>query len=179
MKVALLTTDQKNAIVGKAYDSVQLFAPFQDCDGNWCISVEEVNQCTNASCMFVKELPLIDYIAKPINLAGNVNFDKQNGLALSSIAFYDDKLVLFRANETKLEMLVSELDNTGTTHLNNTLGIINKANYNVIYLERSMGWFKVVYADNSTGQLHINQFTPTEQKTFGQAALYFMNLLNP
>jgi hypothetical protein len=41
------------------------FNPIQDADDNWVISVEEISQCENEECMWVKELPLIPYIPKP------------------------------------------------------------------------------------------------------------------
>jgi len=47
MKVRQLTTEQKNTLLGQSYDGVQYFNPTLDADGNWFISNEEVNGCTN------------------------------------------------------------------------------------------------------------------------------------
>jgi hypothetical protein len=61
MKVYKLTTEQKEALNGQTYDSVQYFNPTLDADGNWFISIEEVNGCTNELLQWVKDLPLITY----------------------------------------------------------------------------------------------------------------------
>jgi hypothetical protein len=63
MKVRQLTAEQKDALVGQTYDGVQFFNPTLDADGNWFISVEEVNGCTheNGAFEWIHELPLIPY----------------------------------------------------------------------------------------------------------------------
>ena len=61
MNVYKLTTEQKNALIGQTYDGVQYFNPTLDADGNWFISIEEVNQCTNQLFQWVKDLPAINY----------------------------------------------------------------------------------------------------------------------
>ena len=58
MTVALLTEQQKDSLVGVEYAPDSFFNPIQDANGNWIISLEEVNQC---SIEWVKELPLIEY----------------------------------------------------------------------------------------------------------------------
>ena len=58
MTVALLTTEQKDSLVGVQYAPDSYFNPIQDIQGQWIISLEEVNQC---SIEWVKELPLIEY----------------------------------------------------------------------------------------------------------------------
>ena len=58
MTVALLTTEQKDSLVGVQYAPDSYFNPIQDMHGQWIISLEEVNQC---SIEWVKELPLIEY----------------------------------------------------------------------------------------------------------------------
>ena len=57
-QVALLTEQQKDSLVGVEYAPDSFFNPIQDKNGNWIISLEEVNQC---SIEWVKELPLIEY----------------------------------------------------------------------------------------------------------------------
>jgi len=64
MKVGLLTIEQKEELVGQLYAPVSYFNPIQDADDNWVISQEEMNQCCNDNFLWVKELPLIDYIPK-------------------------------------------------------------------------------------------------------------------
>ena len=56
-QVALLTEQQKDSLVGVEYAPDSFFNPIQDKNGNWIISLEEVNQC---SIEWVKELPLIE-----------------------------------------------------------------------------------------------------------------------
>ena len=58
MTVALLTTEQKDELIGQLYAPDSYFNPIQDKHGQWIISLEEVNQC---SIEWVKELPLIEY----------------------------------------------------------------------------------------------------------------------
>jgi len=57
-----LTEEQKDLLVGQTWDGVQFFNPNQDADGNWFISVEEVNGCTHQGANeWIHELPLITY----------------------------------------------------------------------------------------------------------------------
>ena len=41
-----LTIEQKDQLVGQTWDGVQYFNPTQDADGNWFVSIEEVQGCT-------------------------------------------------------------------------------------------------------------------------------------
>ena len=66
--VGLLTIDQYNQIVGQMYDEDSYFNPVQDADDNWIISTEEINFCTNPEFIWVKDLPLIEYKPKQIDL---------------------------------------------------------------------------------------------------------------
>ena len=61
MKVYKLTTEQKEALIGQTYDGLQYFNPVLDADGNFFISIEEVNQCINELFQWVKDLPIITY----------------------------------------------------------------------------------------------------------------------
>ena len=57
-----LTTEQKDLLIGQTWDGVQYFNPTQDADGNWFISNEEVNGCTNEGVNeWIDELLEIDY----------------------------------------------------------------------------------------------------------------------
>ena len=62
--VYLLTIEQKDQIVGQWYAPDSYFNPIQDANDNWIISVEEVDQCVNPDFLWVKDLPLIEYIPK-------------------------------------------------------------------------------------------------------------------
>jgi hypothetical protein len=60
MEVHLLIYEQAQSLIGIQFMPDNYFNPIQDADGNWIISIEEVNQC---SIDWVKELPLINYNA--------------------------------------------------------------------------------------------------------------------
>jgi hypothetical protein len=65
MIVHLLTEQQKNLLIGKYYFSNTLFNPIQDNNNNWIISQEEVLNAIYENVLWVKDLPTIEYIAKP------------------------------------------------------------------------------------------------------------------
>lgn len=65
MKVGLLTLEEKKTIKGQLYAPDCFFNPLQDINDNWIISTQEMNDCVVEEFMWVKELPLIDYIPKP------------------------------------------------------------------------------------------------------------------
>ena len=59
MIVAQLTQEQTESLKGVEVITGSYFNPIQDKNGNWIISLEEVDQC---SIEWVKELPLIEYV---------------------------------------------------------------------------------------------------------------------
>jgi hypothetical protein len=63
MKVRQLTAEQKDLLNGQMWNNQAYFNPTQDANGNWFISVEEVNGCTheNGAFEWIHELPLIAY----------------------------------------------------------------------------------------------------------------------
>lgn len=63
MNVYKLTTEEKDLLIGQKWDNEQYFNPTLDADGNWFISIEEVNGCTheNGSFEWIHDLPLIPY----------------------------------------------------------------------------------------------------------------------
>ena len=63
--VGLLTIEQKDQLLGQVYTADSYFNPIQDINNNWVISVEEMSNCVNESLMWVKDLSLIEYTAKP------------------------------------------------------------------------------------------------------------------
>jgi hypothetical protein len=63
--VGLLTVEQKESLVGVKYTDDSYYNPIQDINDNWVISTEEMIYTTNPDTMWVKDLDLIDYIAKP------------------------------------------------------------------------------------------------------------------
>lgn len=66
--VGLLTELQKDELVGQLYTDDSYFNPIQDASDNWIISVEEMEFCTVEQFMWVKDLPLIEYVPKVIDL---------------------------------------------------------------------------------------------------------------
>lgn len=62
--VGLLTEEQHNDLIGMQYTEDSFFNPITDASDNWVISVEEMEFCTNERVMWVKELPLIEYVPK-------------------------------------------------------------------------------------------------------------------
>jgi hypothetical protein len=63
--VGLLTKVQKNELVGVYYSADSIYNPIQDINNNWIISVEEMQSTSNPDTMWVKDLELIEYKAKP------------------------------------------------------------------------------------------------------------------
>ena len=66
--VGLLTEVQKDELVGQLYTEDSYFNPIQDASDNWIISVEEMEFCTVEQFMWIKDLPLIEYVPKVIDL---------------------------------------------------------------------------------------------------------------
>jgi hypothetical protein len=64
MQVGLLTTEQKDEITGRQFARDSYFNPIQDLNDNWIISTQEIDQCTNESLIWVKDLTLIEYEPK-------------------------------------------------------------------------------------------------------------------
>lgn len=65
IQVGLLTEQQKNELVGQQFTADSYFNPIQDINDNWIISQEEINYCDNEDFLWIKNLPLIDFIPKP------------------------------------------------------------------------------------------------------------------
>jgi|GEM_PF-3373843 len=68
MKVKLLTTEQKDSLMGIYFKEHQLFSPIEDVNGNWCLGLETVRQTTNPDFQWVKTLPEIDFKKKVVDL---------------------------------------------------------------------------------------------------------------
>jgi hypothetical protein len=66
IQVGLLTETQKDELIGQLYDLDSYFNPIQDIEDNWIISTEEIEQNENPNFTWVRDLPLIEYIPKPI-----------------------------------------------------------------------------------------------------------------
>lgn len=67
IKVGLLTIEQKEMIFGMEFSEDSYFNPIEDNLGNWIISQEEIELTTIVDFLWVKDLPLIDYIIKVVD----------------------------------------------------------------------------------------------------------------
>jgi hypothetical protein len=63
--VALLTRGQAKSLERQTFCRDSYFNPIEDADGNWVISLEEVEQCNNLKFGWVKRLRTIPYNPKP------------------------------------------------------------------------------------------------------------------
>ena len=64
-----LTAGQANSLRRRAYTKDMYFNPVQDADGSWFISVEEVAQCNIPQFAWVKNLQLVPYKPKPVDMS--------------------------------------------------------------------------------------------------------------
>jgi len=62
--VGLLTVEQKTELLLQEFAPDSYFNPIQDINDNWVISIEEMEYCTNELFLWVKYLPLIEYVPK-------------------------------------------------------------------------------------------------------------------
>jgi hypothetical protein len=65
MLVGLLTIEEKDSLVGQLVQNDWYFNPIEDCNNNWIISTEEIDNSIYSQNNWVKELPLIEWCAKP------------------------------------------------------------------------------------------------------------------
>jgi hypothetical protein len=61
IEVYQLTPEQADQLRGVQYVADMTFNPIEDANGNWIISIEEVNSTTIE---WVKELPKIEFVPK-------------------------------------------------------------------------------------------------------------------
>jgi hypothetical protein len=61
MKVGILTLEQKESLIGQLVQVDWYFNPVQDCNDNWIISTEEIDNSIYPQNEWVKELSLIDW----------------------------------------------------------------------------------------------------------------------
>ena len=62
MKIAILTTEQKDILLNQEVLPKLKFNPVQDVNENWVISEIEVNGSINPNFMWVKNLELTDWL---------------------------------------------------------------------------------------------------------------------
>ena len=71
--IAIITTEQKDILVGQTYDGVCFFNPIQDLNDNWVISEQEYYYCLGLwyldelqnDLQFITTLSLSEYLPKP------------------------------------------------------------------------------------------------------------------
>tara|TARA_R110000823_G_scaffold276148_1_gene394800 strand:+ start:228 stop:452 length:225 start_codon:yes stop_codon:yes gene_type:complete len=64
MKIGLLNITQKDLLVGVEYEPSTYYNPIQDCNDDWIISTQEIDQTTNPNFEWIKSITLIDYCEK-------------------------------------------------------------------------------------------------------------------
>ena len=62
--VHLLTETEKDSLIGQWYAPDSYFNPITDANLNWVISIQEADYCVNPDFLWVKDLPLIEYVPK-------------------------------------------------------------------------------------------------------------------
>ena len=62
--VHLLTETEKDSLIGQWYAPDSYFNPITDANLNWVISTQEADYCVNTDFLWVKDLPLIEYVPK-------------------------------------------------------------------------------------------------------------------
>ena len=71
--IAIITTEQRDILIGKTYDGVCFFNPIKDLNDNWVISEIEYYYCLglwyldelNNDLQFITTLSLSEYLPKP------------------------------------------------------------------------------------------------------------------
>ncbi len=72
MTVYKLTLEQKDQLVGQKWDGETFFNPTQDADGNWFISIEEVQGYTGTEFAWISELVEIPHNPIVAELPGEI-----------------------------------------------------------------------------------------------------------
>ena len=62
--VHLLTETEKDSLIGQLYAPDSYFNPIEDANLNWVISTQEADYSVNPDFLWVKDLPLIEYVPK-------------------------------------------------------------------------------------------------------------------
>jgi hypothetical protein len=70
-QVAIITQEQADLLVGQVCAPASHYNPFQDCEGNWLISIQEIQQTNNLNYLWVKDLQLIDWCEPISNPSGS------------------------------------------------------------------------------------------------------------
>ena len=60
--VGLLSIEQKDLLVGQLFDEDSYFNPLQDFNGNWIISIEEIEQNIYPEFNWLRDLEMIIFV---------------------------------------------------------------------------------------------------------------------
>jgi hypothetical protein len=63
--VGVLTSQQKDSLLGQEFGTDSYFNPIQDADDNWIISIQEINNVVNTEFIWIKDLDIILFNPKP------------------------------------------------------------------------------------------------------------------
>jgi hypothetical protein len=64
MNVKLLTTEQKDSLLGNYFKKSHKFLPIIDANDNWVLGLDTVEQTINPDFQWVKDLPEIEFQIK-------------------------------------------------------------------------------------------------------------------
>lgn len=70
-KVSVITQTQADDLRGQEFAPDCFYNPVQDCNGDWIISKEEIDQTVVEQYLWVKSLPLIDWCGPYIPVSGD------------------------------------------------------------------------------------------------------------
>jgi len=71
MKVSIITTQQKDSLIGQLVEPDWYFNPVLDCNDNWIISSQEIDGSIYPQNDWIKTLPLIDWCGRYIPPTGS------------------------------------------------------------------------------------------------------------
>lgn len=60
-QVAILTQHEYDLVTGQKYNSDSFFNPVKDCNDQWIISSQEIDNCVNPTFSWVKQLIVSDW----------------------------------------------------------------------------------------------------------------------
>ena len=70
IEIGLLTEEQKDILIGKQYLDGVYYNPVQDNEGNWIISIEEIDNTTDENYLWIKDISLIPFNPKQRPVTG-------------------------------------------------------------------------------------------------------------
>mgnify|MGYP005989179357 CR=1 FL=1 len=71
-KVAVLTVSQKDSLIGVEFAPDSYYNPVKDCNNNWIISKEEIDQTTDPDFNWLHSLTLINWCGPYVPVSGSI-----------------------------------------------------------------------------------------------------------